>query len=143
MIALLLFGSNYFLHREKTLDPEITRARESEAKSMIGSFNRSQQVFYVENNRFATTISELDVSLIGKYYEQYDIVAESSDFVFTKTQPISAHQELHSFAGAVWFNQEGRSFETKICRSDESYKEITAPEIVTGSILCGSGSSEI
>jgi hypothetical protein len=145
MIALLLFGSNYFLHREKTLNPEIIRGRESEAKSMIGFLNRAQQAFYFENNKFTTTLSELDIdiSLISKYYEQYDIVAESSDFVFTKTQPITANQDLHSFAGAVFYNQEGRSFESKICRSNEPYKEITAPKIVAGAIVCGSCSSEI
>jgi hypothetical protein len=85
----------------------------------------------------------LDIPIVGKYYEKYDMVAESSDFVFTKTQPITANQELHSFAGAIFYNQEGRSFESKICRSDEPYKEITAPEIVAGAIVCGSGSSEI
>ena len=150
MVALLLFGSSYFLNQANNSNPEVVRARESEtraketeAKSMVGAINRNQQAYHFENNKFASTLSQLDIPIVGKYYEKYDMVAESSDFVFTKTQPITANQELHSFAGAVFYNQEGRSFESKICRSDEPYKEINAPTIVAGAIVCGSGSSEI
>jgi len=149
MVGLFLFGSNYFLNQANSLNPltiqtrEITRAREIEGKSMVGTINRTQQSYHFENDKFATNLSELNISITNKYYKEYNMVAESSDFVFTKTQPITEHQELHSYAGAIFFNREKSIYESKICRSDEPYKEINAPTIVAGAIVCGSGSSEI
>lgn len=149
MVGLFLFGSNYFLNQANSLNPlkiqtrEITRARESEAKSTVGAINRTQQSYYTEKDRFAVSLSELDLPLSGKYYERYEIIVKSSEFVITKTQPVTEYQELHSYVGAVFYNQEERTFESKVCRGDEPGKEIIDPEIFAGTIVCGSGSSEI
>ncbi|MGF1515064.1 MAG: type IV pilin-like G/H family protein [Elainellaceae cyanobacterium] len=42
---------------------QANRARESEAQTYVGTLNRGQQAFYLEENRFTTEISELGLGL--------------------------------------------------------------------------------
>ncbi|MGF1538794.1 MAG: type IV pilin-like G/H family protein [Elainellaceae cyanobacterium] len=42
---------------------QANRARESEAQTYVGTLNRGQQAFYLEENRFTTDISELGLGL--------------------------------------------------------------------------------
>jgi type IV pilus assembly protein PilA len=47
---------------------QIGKARGSEAKSALGTVNRSQQSYRLENNVFANNITRLDARITGKFY---------------------------------------------------------------------------
>jgi type IV pilus assembly protein PilA len=47
---------------------QIGKARGAEAKSSLGTINRSQQAFRLERNTFATDIANLDARVTGKFY---------------------------------------------------------------------------
>ncbi len=47
---------------------QIGKARGSEAKSNLGTINRSQQAFRLENATFATVVTDLDAKVSPKFY---------------------------------------------------------------------------
>lgn len=53
---------------EEAGQSRINRARESEAKSSLGTVNRAQQAYQLENNYFASSINNLDVKFSLKFY---------------------------------------------------------------------------
>jgi type IV pilus assembly protein PilA len=47
---------------------QIGKARGSEAKSSLGTINRSQQAYRLENNVFTNALTLLDARITGKFY---------------------------------------------------------------------------
>jgi len=70
---------------------QANKARQSEAKTYVGSMNRAQQAFYMENNEFATDLLDLGLGIAAETetYE-YDITpstAEPGEAVTANAQP--------------------------------------------------------
>jgi type II secretory pathway pseudopilin PulG len=122
------------------------KARASEAKTYIGSINRSQQAFRLENSKFAEDFATLDIGIPSdSEYYQYEIAIADDDMAVAtataKTRGIS------SLAGAVFILGSDTDFPTTqaiLCESNKSSK--TAPDLPTVSEddnpQCAPGSSE-
>ncbi|KAF3886317.1 MULTISPECIES: type IV pilin protein [Nostocales] len=82
---------------------QVSKARQSEAKQNLGSINRAQQAFYLENNnQFTTVIAELGIGL-KTISENYVFEANASDvgnFVTNRARARAA--KLRSYAGVVY-----------------------------------------
>ncbi|MGF1491526.1 MAG: type IV pilin-like G/H family protein [Microcoleaceae cyanobacterium] len=82
---------------------QANKAKQSEAKTYIGSLNKGQQAFYAENNTFTTDIDALGVG----------IKTQTTNYVYTCTGSTNAGatcygqstntQSLRSYGGSVYF----------------------------------------
>jgi hypothetical protein len=81
-----------------------------EARAYLGSINRSQQAFFLENSRFASTLEDL------QWYEiesgvAYDYSVQGNDR-FAIQYGISRRDDLKSYVGAVTLNRVGGEYTT-------------------------------
>lgn len=78
------------------------RAKESEAKIYVGTANRAQQAYRLENSSFASSISQLSVSIYNTASYTYNIDGASNTMArFTATP---ATIDLKAFSGCVSAN---------------------------------------
>jgi type IV pilus assembly protein PilA len=78
---------------------QIGKARGSEAKSNIGTINRSQQAFRLENNVFASNLGSLDAKVSGKFYS-YQLGTGTATNA-SVSAPLTAGTDLKTYSGAV------------------------------------------
>jgi type IV pilus assembly protein PilA len=96
---------------------QIGKARGSEAKSSLGTINRSQQAYRLENNVFTDKLTLLDARITGKFYS-YAVtggnVASGAGATTTPTNGTVDGVKVSSAFAA----QSGDVFSQAICESD-------------------------
>jgi prepilin-type N-terminal cleavage/methylation domain-containing protein len=108
---------------------QIGKARGSEAKSSLGTINRSQQAYRLENNVFANNVTNLDAKITGKFYT-YSIPAASATTASAITTTTAAATDLKVSSSFV--QQNGDTFTQIICESTNTVAgAATAPTNVT------------
>lgn len=119
--------------------PPIDLAGELEAKSFINSVNKSQEIFYLQHGKFASSFEELAIPLKSQPESyQYQIVSANQQQALVTAQ--AKKPDLKSYTGAVWVI--GDSTTDKICHTNQPSR--TPPsqlEVVENSIQCPAGSS--
>ena len=90
-------------------DAQVNRAKESEGYNFIREIVRLQQVFYLDNDRFANNISDLVLWRISNNYVT-KIVEGDSWKVIAKATPLQ--KDIASYYGAV-----NSSLKSATCRS--------------------------
>ena len=97
---------------------QIGKARGSEAKSNLGTVNRSQQAFRLERNRFANALTDLDARVTGKFYT-YTVAGDiNSASAITQGVPAAGGGDLKVSSARV--EQNGDTFLQLICESTET-----------------------
>ncbi len=95
------------------LKPDLAedRARQSEGKLYIGSLNRAQQAYFLENNKFAITIEQLGIGIKPETENyRYQIVSQPNRPQSVMMTATAKHPELRSYTGAVFvINDRGES----------------------------------
>jgi type IV pilus assembly protein PilA len=91
---------------------QAVKARGSEAKSTIGAINRAQQAYRLQYETFTGQMSNLSITLPGKYYAYNLGSADTQDASSTAT-PLG--NDLKSYSAAV--AQRGDFFGQAICES--------------------------
>ena len=77
------------------------KARNSEAKTIVGSMNRAQQAYYLENDKFSTKLSELGLGVKQETeHFAYKVVPQSSKSVMNIGQ--AKVKGLNSYVGLVY-----------------------------------------
>lgn len=94
---------------------QIGKARGSEAKASIGTINRSQQAYRLENNAFSDDITNLDARITGKFYTYQINNATQND---AGTQTRAEQDDLKVYSSYV--SQNGDRFDQTICESNET-----------------------
>lgn len=117
---------------------QMVRAIGSEAKSSLGIINRSQQAFRIENNRFATSINQLDAQFFGRFYK-YDIIDVDDVKVITKATPNQDDLKVY-ISGASQVND---NFSQIICESQDTSKNIQNPTLYGTTWSCGRESTPV
>jgi type IV pilus assembly protein PilA len=121
---------------------QIGKARGSEAKSNIGTINRSQQAYRLEKNTFSTTLGGLDAKISGKFYT-YSVSSGSTATDASVGATLTAvASDLKTYSGAV--KQTATDFFGQvICESTTNNGAIptpTAPTVAAGASACAGGS---
>ncbi|MEW6499746.1 MAG: type IV pilin-like G/H family protein [Cyanobacteriota bacterium] len=83
---------------------QANKAKQSEAKSYVGSMNRAQQAFYLEKNLFAdkTSFSNLGLGIATQTSNyKYAIVRPTNDKVTNQGQVLVAGAPLKAYIGGV------------------------------------------
>lgn len=129
------------------LKKQAKKARQSEGRTYVGAMNRANQAYYLENNKFATNLQEL----------QLGIKSESDNYIF-KVVP-QANQDksvmniaqaktkgLQSYVGLVYLvetNNRESTTVTKLCETSQALsqppKMPSIPKKSSEEIQCPSG----
>jgi type IV pilus assembly protein PilA len=94
---------------------QIGKARGSEAKSSLGTMNRSQQAYRLENNSFANASGLLDAKITSKFYT-YTVTSAGANFAIQDTAPQAT--DLKDYASGV-VQGTGDTFSQVICESND------------------------
>ncbi|MEM7063511.1 MAG: type IV pilin-like G/H family protein [Cyanobacteria bacterium P01_B01_bin.77] len=80
---------------------QVNKARETEAKIAVGVLKKSQYIFYLENNRFAENINQLDA--FPKDTENYDYSIQADRGLLNGALQLafSKKKELKSYASVI------------------------------------------
>jgi type IV pilus assembly protein PilA len=94
---------------------QASKARSSEPKAALGTVNRSQQAYRLENNTFSSALSNLDTKLSPKFYT-YAVGTTSKDDSLSSATP--QQTDLKSYAAGV---SQGINDQVKfsICESEK------------------------
>lgn len=123
---------------------QANKGKQSEAKQYISSINKAQQIFYLEESRFASTIEELGlgINLETKNYIYNISVSEKTRTIATAT---AKEDGLKSYTGAVFLVKNAEGYDTTItaiCETKRPSKTPPAtPELVGSNIQCVPDSS--
>lgn len=82
---------------------QANKAKESEARVYIGSVNRAQQTYFMEQSKFSDSINKLGLGISNTENYVYEIKLEKDDgdnVAYTTADPNSS--ALRSFSGQAW-----------------------------------------
>ncbi|MEH2337549.1 type IV pilin-like G/H family protein [Nostoc sp.] len=81
---------------------QANKAKQSEAKTYVGSMNRAQQAFYLENTGFTTSIGALGLGIATQTVNyQYAVINADTSTVNNQAIVINSAAPLKSYVGAV------------------------------------------
>jgi Tfp pilus assembly protein PilE len=125
----------------------VARAKQSEAKTYIGSMNRAQQAMFIEKEYFSSSIADLGLGMKSETSNyNYNILnADTSQAIATAT---AKENDLKSYTGVVFkVRKTGEDSDTTIiatCETNSSSKTPpTTPQLVGEDILCPAGSIRV
>jgi type IV pilus assembly protein PilA len=108
---------------------QVSKARQSEAKQNVGSLNRAQQAYYLENaNKFAKSLSELAIGIKEKtdnYEYKIDLGAGGKEGTAAANVAAARQPKLKSYAGITYSKTE------KVGGVDESLTQASLCEAET------------
>jgi prepilin-type N-terminal cleavage/methylation domain-containing protein len=110
---------------------QIGKARGSEGKSNMGTINRAQQAYRLEQNTFASNLTNLDAKISGKFYS-YVLATGATAATGGATTTFVGQTDLKGYSGGV--AQTGDFFGQVIC---ESTAIGASPGVGTAPILTG------
>jgi Type IV pilin-like G and H, putative len=133
---------------EWTLSSIATPAElEVEAKQTVGVLTRTQQAYYLENNRFATTLAALRPDIRPSTIA-YDYSTQATDR-FAVQYAISRRNDLRSYVGAVIVNTSNNEDATStaiVCKNITPGPFRPASPILSGdgqTLVCAAGTENV
>ncbi len=118
---------------------QAAKARASEARTNIGSLNRAQQAYYLENQQFAQDIEKLSLGIKDNTDNYTYIVVTTAPTVKVTNKATAKNSDLKGYAGSV-FSAVGLT-NSIMCEANASgITEVNEPTSVTE---CGSGSHRV
>ena len=122
---------------------QVEKARELEAKNMLGATNRAQQAYFFEMNIFASDFKSLGITVSSTYYN-FSIPKPSVAIAV----PIKTTDNIKSYIGGISYNSTTKTFSTVICRQTGSepltIKNITGYGVVKeGEVACGPNTEKV
>ena len=122
------------------------KAKQSEARVYIGSINRGQQAYYLDNEKFASQVEELGLGIESdsRYY-RYEIKTVEQDMTVATATPKDGG--LKSYTGAVFLTKDASGEDTTIAIACESNRDSkappSAPTLNASKAQCSSGSTNL
>ncbi|NCS24871.1 MAG: prepilin-type N-terminal cleavage/methylation domain-containing protein [Microcystis aeruginosa BS13-02] len=123
---------------------QVARGRQAEARTNLGTINRGQQAFRLENATFAVfstdpTANQLPVNITGTYYDYADSTTPSATAAGTnataQTTPNDYSNDIRDYSAAVGQTTAG-VFSSIIC---EATHPTTAASAAAGGGSCTTG----
>jgi type IV pilus assembly protein PilA len=118
---------------------QANKAKESEGKSYVGSLTRAQQAYFLENEKFASSLSELASvvpSSTGAYTYTMAPLPGKKTMVTIMARP--KRTGTRSFVGAVQVTAKGKEKTTEaiVCKTALPNSPVEAFENVPGPLTC-------
>ncbi|MGC9502930.1 type IV pilin-like G/H family protein [Baaleninema sp.] len=126
---------------EEAMAQSMEAARESEGQTYVGALARAQQAYYLENERFAESLEELQLGLQSETENyQYEISSVEGDTAYMTAT--AKQDDLKSFGSFVYVEDSGTKM--VLCGTDDSSKTAPdKPEITDSGMACPAGSSQM
>lgn len=83
---------------------QANKARQSEAQTYVGSMNRAQQAYYLEEREFAGELAPLELGLTDTENYTYTIEGGGADSTNVHNVATMTGPDLKGFRGAVWLD---------------------------------------
>lgn len=121
-----------------TLLGQISKARETEATTGLGTLSRSQQSHHVEHQTFADTMAKLtsNVKLNSNYYTfpDPDPATVSDLLVLHQAIPADATNQklVRKYASGVYFDNGSSNYEIILCQGSAINQVVDAPNVSSG-----------
>lgn len=108
---------------------QASRAQQSEVKADVGAMNRSQQAYFLENSKFASTLKDLGIGIKPETENyRYQILPQGDGKQQVMMTGQSKKAGLKSYTGAVFITRTLAGEETSIAAICESTQpSMTAP----------------
>ncbi len=111
---------------------QVGKARESEAKTNLGSIAKAQQAYHFEKQVFSDDLTNLSLSYMGsgKYY---NIATTEGGFNLARHQSSAinvAGDRVRNYAVGVYYNAGVYNF--SICQASDIFEAVDAPITVSG-----------
>ncbi|BAZ32895.1 general secretion pathway protein H [Cylindrospermum sp. NIES-4074] len=124
---------------------QASKAKQAEAKNYIGTMNRAQQAYFLENGKFASTISELQLGIKSEttnYSYSVNVINPKRSVRLTAKAKNSG---IKSYTGAVFVQNAKESFTIAgVCETNApSQTPPSMPQFVKGIIRCPAGSQSL
>jgi len=98
---------------------QVSKARETEAKTLLGSINHAQQAHRFENGRFADNLNLLDVSFTAEYYSySVDQVDGSTAVTHQAVAEATFDQDVRNYASGIYYFANETRLSTIICQAN-------------------------
>jgi type IV pilus assembly protein PilA len=111
---------------------QAAKTRASEAKSILGTINRSQQAYRLENNTFAGVLTNLDAKISGNFYT-YSLGAGATT---TQATAISTNNLSGLKVSSSLVSQTGDTFNQIICESNDTQLLNTSAAVPSSATTC-------
>lgn len=122
---------------------QAAKAKQSEAKTYVGSINRAQQAYRIQNPQFASNVSALEIGLPSDTVNyKYDVTGITT--IATASAQAKDAKSLKSFVGSVLIKDSGQT-EAIACQSNgvtDTVPTVT-PVTGTGPSTCGANSTNM
>lgn len=119
-----------------TLLGQISKARETEATTSLGTLSRSQQSYHVEHQTFADTVVKLTstVKVDSKYYTFPDPATVSDLLVLHQAIPADPTNKdlVRNYASGVYFDKGSSNYEIILCQGSAINQAVDAPNVSSG-----------
>jgi type IV pilus assembly protein PilA len=101
---------------------QVGKAREAEAKNLVGAFNRAQQGYFTEKASFASVLTQIDIPTGNeKFYNVPTITPSTGGTVtagtVTTTGKDNPKNNTRDYSGGTQYDSSSRNFKTVICRA--------------------------
>ena len=96
---------------------QVGKARETEAKNLVGAYNRAQQAYFTEKGAFTATLADLEVP-VGK--ENFYTITVPAAGQVNAAGKDNAANGTRDYDGGTQYDSSDRTFSTIICRSINS-----------------------
>ena len=102
---------------------DVNKARETEAKSLLGYFTRAEHAYHFENDEFTDSFSDLGVTGFdtAKYYD-FKIRDISTLGVVMTADPKSDYKELSGFVGFTAYTDE--EYVSRVCKLEQPFETL-------------------
>jgi type IV pilus assembly protein PilA len=101
---------------------QANKARESEAKTYIGSINRAHQAYFLENSKFGADLTALELGLSDSASYKYSTVGGTTQ---ATAQADNQNTVLNNYSGIVWLGKGADGINTtlaKLCNKSDAPK---------------------
>lgn len=113
-----------------------SKARQSEGKSNVGSLNRAQQTYYLENQIFTNNITSLGIGISNTNNYSYSAEAISSITNDVANKAKALNNDLKGYVGGVFKNTVAGTTKVILCETNDPTQN--DPEFPDSATRCGS-----
>lgn len=118
---------------------QVGKARETEAKAVLGALNRAQQIYYTETASFADVgeINKLETPTGNSTYYNFSIIDEGIQKATGKNNAVYA---TRNYLGATQYTTDNRSYNIILCRSTNqaSGYDLVATDVINAGVQLSS-----
>ncbi|MGI0495981.1 type IV pilin-like G/H family protein [Limnospira platensis] len=120
---------------------QANKARESEAKTYVGSINRAQQARLMETGEFGSVIAQLGLGVSSATANYtYNLLADASVGAVVNANGIA---NLRDYGGLVWVGETAGGERTTLAKLCEAPNATTPASFTAGNSSCGTTFREI